>query len=601
MIRACKTEAIKRIKKNYMLLVVVCVLAGFLGVKYSSSIDSLKDLISGVDQSADGRSHHVNSMVDTIVEEEQEEARQVADAMLAEAEQKESSNLGPIAIEHTRGVLASLTNTVDSGAFVFMIYDGIFSITKTKGLAIALMIVGSLLFAVFVGIFISGIVHVTIIRIFLEARLYDSIPKSKFTYLVRIKKCVNVSLALLRVTLYKILWSFTIVGVFIKAFSYMMVPYILAENPQVSGKDAILLSRRMMDGHKKEAFYLQLSFLGWNILDIFTFGLTGIFFANPYKELTFAAYYAKIREMAIDAQIEGVEVLNDTYLFEYAPDDVLQETYSNGVELAKAAKEELPKNKGFRGFLENTFGLTFLYDQKEQAYEQANIRKAAGKGYVQIMEHSMYPMRLFGVRENKDRDTKRPSNHFYDRHYSIVSVVLSFFVLSFIGWAYEVSLHLISDGEFVNRGTLHGPWLPIYGYGGVLILLILYRFRKRPGLHYVLSMILCGIVEYCTAWELEMTHGGMKWWDYSGYFLNIDGRICAEGLIVFGLGGLAIVYFVAPILDNLFRKISLKILIPIAAALLIIFIGDNIYSHVHPNTGKGITSVCTEINIRQQL
>lgn len=103
------------------------------------------------------------------------------------------------------------------------------------------------------------------------------------------------------------------------------------------------------------------------------------------------------------------------------------------------------------------------------------------------------------------------------------------------------------------------------------------------------AVILAGIVEYFTSWYLEIIHNGQKWWDYSGYFLNLHGRICAEGLLVFGLGGLAIVYFAAPFLDNLFSKLSHYIKIPLCVMLLLILAGDQIYSGKHPNTGKGIT------------
>ena len=81
---------------------------------------------------------------------------------------------------------------------------------------------------------------------------------------------------------------------------------------------------------------------------------------------------------------------------------------------------------------------------------------------------------------------------------------------------------------------------------------------------------------------MEASHG-MRWWDYTGYFLNLDGRICAEGLITFGIIGMLVVYLVAPVMDTILSKIKAKILIPIVAALLIIFLGDVVYSHFYPN------------------
>ena len=110
----------------------------------------------------------------------------------------------------------------------------------------------------------------------------------------------------------------------------------------------------------------------------------------------------------------------------------------------------------------------------------------------------------------------------------------------------------------MNRGTLHGPWLPIYGTGGVIILILLKKLRKKPLFEFLAAMVLCGGLEYFSSWYLEKTHGGQRWWDYTGYFLNLNGRICAEGLLTFGLGGLAIVYLLAPALDNLLSRIDTR-------------------------------------------
>ena len=160
-----------------------------------------------------------------------------------------------------------------------------------------------------------------------------------------------------------------------------------------------------------------------------------------------------------------------------------------------------------------------------------------------------------------------------------------------MGWGWEVSLHLITDGTFVNRGVLHGPWLPIYGSGGILILTLLHRARKRPALEFMLIVLLCGVVEYSTSWLLETIHDGKKWWDYSGYFLNLNGRICAEGLLVFGIGGLAITYAIAPMVDNLVSRVNEKRLKAVCAALMAAFFVDVVYSQIHPNAGTGVTDI----------
>ena len=88
------------------------------------------------------------------------------------------------------------------------------------------------------------------------------------------------------------LWSllFIVPGI-VKSYSYRMVPFLLADHPELSGTEAITLSRQMMNGHKWNAFVLDLSFLGWHILSILTLGLLGIFFVNPYQLSTDAELY----------------------------------------------------------------------------------------------------------------------------------------------------------------------------------------------------------------------------------------------------------------------------------------------------------------------
>ena len=94
------------------------------------------------------------------------------------------------------------------------------------------------------------------------------------------------------------------------------------------------------------------------------------------------------------------------------------------------------------------------------------------------------------------------------------------------------------------------PGCPFTGQGGVLVLILLKKVRERPVVTFFLTMLICGCVEYATSWVLEMIHHGVRWWDYSGYFLNLNGRVCAEGLLIFGLGGCGFIYILAPLVMN---------------------------------------------------
>ena len=173
--------------------------------------------------------------------------------------------------------------------------------------------------------------------------------------------------------------------------------------------------------------------------------------------------------------------------------------------------------------------------------------------------------------------------------YSPGQWALLFFFYCFCGWVWESCYVSAKRRQWVNRGFLHGPMLPIYGTGGVIILVLLKKLREKPALEFVAAMVLCGCLEYFSSWYLEMTHDGQRWWDYTGYFLNINGRICAEGLLTFGLGGLAIVYLLAPALDNLLSRIDARKLGIVAAVLLVLYCADQVYSAQHPNVGAAIT------------
>ncbi len=105
--------------------------------------------------------------------------------------------------------------------------------------------------------------------------------------------------AILLRDIYLLLWTFLfIIPGIIKAFSYAMVPYIIAEDDDISPKQAITLSRKMMNGHKWEYFKLHFSFIGWFILSVATCGILGTFYVNPYVFSTDAQFYLALRDEA---------------------------------------------------------------------------------------------------------------------------------------------------------------------------------------------------------------------------------------------------------------------------------------------------------------
>lgn len=118
---------------------------------------------------------------------------------------------------------------------------------------------------------------------------------------------------------------------------------------------------------------------------------------------------------------------------------------------------------------------------------------------------------------------------------------------------------------------------------------------KKPMPVFLSSFVMSGVIEYVTATLLwHSVH--MKWWDYTGNFMNLKGRICLEGLLLFAVGCMVVLYIVGPYLDDLYKRMDLRIRIAVVSVLLVLFICDLIYSYMNPNTGKGITSTFLEIS-----
>lgn len=126
---------------------------------------------------------------------------------------------------------------------------------------------------------------------------------------------------------------------------------------------------------------------------------------------------------------------------------------------------------------------------------------------------------------------------------------LWFLLYAFIGWVYESVLVSVSERRWVNRGFLNGPLCPIYGCGAVLAIVLLHDFTN-PIEIFLISSFGASILEYITSWGMEKLFHA-RWWDYSHYRFNIQGRICLLGAIVFGFGGVLIIDVVQPQVERL--------------------------------------------------
>ena len=164
---------------------------------------------------------------------------------------------------------------------------------------------------------------------------------------------------------------------------------------------------------------------------------------------------------------------------------------------------------------------------------------------------------------------------------SLVNLILLFFAYAFLGWCIEVTLKYFEFHPFFNRGFLTGPWLPIYGSGAALITIAvkgLSALESSVGTTFVISFVLCGIVEYMTSFVLEKRFHA-RWWDYSQRPMNLHGRVWIGNLILFGLGGVLIVKLFNPLLFHLSEHVSIRLREPLAIVLSCIFAADYVMSH----------------------
>ncbi len=175
-----------------------------------------------------------------------------------------------------------------------------------------------------------------------------------------------------------------------------------------------------------------------------------------------------------------------------------------------------------------------------------------------------------------------------EKNYSVLSIGIMFFVISHAAWLWEGIVTLCKFGSFVNRGFLHGFWLPVYGFSS---LVLIYAFGRRNHSFwniFIGSALICAFIEYGTAVVLEHSFH-RKWWDYKNVFLNMEGRICLPVVLLFGLAGYLLVRLLAPCMDRQITRLSTAVQKCICIVLAGLLFMDFLYSVAVPNTGYGIT------------
>ncbi len=156
---------------------------------------------------------------------------------------------------------------------------------------------------------------------------------------------------------------------------------------------------------------------------------------------------------------------------------------------------------------------------------------------------------------------------------------LSFMLYSFGGWLLETTIiSLWESGHFLNRGSLLGPYCPVYG-GGAVLGIVMAHHIPHPAVQFLASACLCIVCEYICATILEDGFG-VKLWDYSGMPFNYKGRVCLLGFMFFGIATTVISRFVEPLVVSLFNKVNGQIITVTAIMLALVLAADTILSGV---------------------
>lgn len=300
-----KSKARKSLKKNYWTAIVVCFLIALFTGEFGTSI-------MGILQTEDSMDpyyiiNHPNTLLEDNKSEEENEFLKEQNEIVKKIEEKKE-NFSSIELKIYNTIETYLDSLTKSQKYIFKISDAIKSFIIEKdslGIGLSIMAVVSVAFTIFV----ANPLIVALRKYFYKARSKANTKIGVVMEVFKKENWLNVSITMLLKDIFNFLWFFTIIGGFIKIYEYSMIPYILADNSEIKWKKAFKLSKQMMKGNKWKEFVLDLSFLGWEILSIFTFGLLNIFYVNPYKVATSVELYEVLKKKAVKDKIEYYEEL----------------------------------------------------------------------------------------------------------------------------------------------------------------------------------------------------------------------------------------------------------------------------------------------------
>ena len=175
------------------------------------------------------------------------------------------------------------------------------------------------------------------------------------------------------------------------------------------------------------------------------------------------------------------------------------------------------------------------------------------------------------------------TNYKFDKLTLLGIVCLIIVIAGLFGFVYEFIFYYFNSGMkyFYYRGGNFLPWINIYAIGAIFIYILAFKKRKNPIYVFLISTIICGVLEYIAGFMLYHFYDGFRCWDYNTEILNfgnINGFICLRSVLFFGLSSLFLIYAIVPFCIYLSNKLPKKIFLIISISLCSIVLIDEIYN-----------------------
>ena len=295
-----KNKARKVVKKNYWTAMVVCFLLALFTSEFGTSIILIWQGGDTIDPNYVVKQENIvgnNEVAEEKLQEVQEKEEKL---------EEKKSLLNDVQLGILKLVEANINNIIKSEKYIFRVWDAIelFGIKET-GLGIGLILIA--IIAIVYIVLLAEPLRVAGRKYFIEASKVEDTKMGVMKEIFKKGSWKNVTLVMLAKNIYNILWYLTIIGGIIKFYEYRMIPYILADNPKIERKEAFRLSKEMMKNNKWRVFILDVSFILWQILSLFTLGFLNILYVNPYRAATETELYITLKNKEIQEDEDNIK------------------------------------------------------------------------------------------------------------------------------------------------------------------------------------------------------------------------------------------------------------------------------------------------------